>query len=44
MTQGLNAKSLDIPSPRWGISFGNLKGLTGLRFNFRDSQVWRVIR
>lgn len=42
MTQGLNAQSLDIPSRRWGVSFGNSKEFTGLRFNFRDSQVRRV--
>jgi hypothetical protein len=33
------AQSLDIPSKRWGLSFGNSKEFTGLRFNFRDSQV-----
>ncbi len=42
MTSGLNAESLDIPSRRWGISFGNSKDFTGLRFNIRDSQVRRV--
>ena len=35
-------QSLDIPSKTWGISFGNSKSFTGLRFNFRDSQVQRV--
>ena len=36
------AQSLDIPSHHWGLSFGNSKNFTGLRFNFRDSQVERV--
>jgi hypothetical protein len=38
----LYAQSLDIPSKTWGISFGNSKSFTGLRFNFRDYQVERV--
>ena len=38
----LFAQSLDIPSERWGLSFGNSKEFTGLRFNFRDSRVRRV--
>ena len=28
---------MDIPSKRWGVSFGNSKEFTGLRFNFRDA-------
>ena len=36
------AQSLDIPSHGWGLSFGNSKEFTGLRFNFRDSQVKRI--
>lgn len=35
-------QSLDIPSKTWGISFGNSKNFSGLRFNFRDSQVGRI--
>ena len=35
-------QSLDIPSKTWGISFGNSKSFTGLRFNFRDGGVGRV--
>jgi len=38
----LLSQSLDIPSKKWGISFGNSKKFTGLRFNFRDSQVCRI--
>jgi len=38
----LAAESLDIPSSRWGISFGNSKNFTGLRFNFRDRGVERI--
>ena len=33
------AQSLDFPSKTWGLSFGNSKEFSGLRFNFRDSQV-----
>jgi hypothetical protein len=38
----LAGQSLDFPSKRWGISFGNSKEFTGLRFNFRDEQVRRI--
>ena len=38
----LVAQSLDFPSKSWGISFGNSKTFTGLRFNFRDSQVKKI--
>ena len=38
----LFAQSLDVPSEKWGLSFGNSKEFTGLRFNFRDSRVRRV--
>jgi len=38
----LKAQSLDFPSKEWGISFGNSKNFTGLRFNFRDSQVREI--
>ena len=38
----LLAQSLDIPSKKWGVSFGNSKDWNGLRFNFRDSRVRRV--
>lgn len=38
----LAAQSLDIPSPRWGLSFGNSRDFTGLRFNFRDRNVVRL--
>jgi len=43
MGRGLaGAQSLDIPSKRWGLSFGNSSEFTGLRFNFRDSRVKRI--
>jgi len=38
----IQARSLDIPSQHWGLSFGNSTEFTGLRFNFRDSGVNRV--
>ena len=38
----LHAQSLDIPSKKWGISFGNSRRFTGLRFNFRDSRVDKI--
>ncbi len=36
------AQSLNIPTKKWGLSFGNSKEFTGLRFNFRDSRVRRI--
>ncbi len=38
----LTAQSFDIPSKHWGISFGNSKNFSGLRFNFRDRDVDRI--
>jgi hypothetical protein len=38
----LAAQSLDIPSKKWGLSIGNSKKFTGLRFNFRDRGVQRI--
>jgi len=38
----VSAQSLDIPSERWGISFGNSKNFSGLRFNFRDGGVEHI--
>ena len=38
----LFAQSLDIPVKGYGISFGNSKKFTGLRFNFRDKRVDRI--
>ena len=35
-------QSLNVPAKTWGLSFGNSKEFTGLRFNFRDSRVSRV--
>jgi hypothetical protein len=35
-------QSLNIPAAKWGISFGNSKEFSGLRFNFRDSQVRKI--
>ena len=35
-------QSLDIPSKKWGLSLGNSREFTGLRFNFRDSRVRRI--
>lgn len=40
--RALHAQSVDIPSKTWGVSFGNSKSFTGLRFNFRDHRVERV--
>ena len=39
----LYAQGLNIPTGRWGIGFGNSKRFTGLRFNFRDSRVEKII-
>ena len=36
------ASSLDIPIKGYGISFGNSRNFSGLRFNLTDSQVERV--
>lgn len=36
------AKSLDIPSKHWGISFGNSTEFTGLRFNILDKNIDRI--
>ena len=36
------AQSLDIPSHKFGISFGNSQTFTGLRFNYRDHQVDKI--
>jgi len=38
----LSGQSLDFPAKNWGISFGNSKEFSGLRFNFRDSRVQRI--
>jgi hypothetical protein len=38
----LFSQSFDFPSKKWGISFGNSKEFTGLRFNFQDRQVRRI--
>jgi hypothetical protein len=38
----LVAGSLDFPSSRWGVSFGNSRNFTGLRFNFRDQDVEHI--
>jgi hypothetical protein len=38
-----SAQSLDIPAKTWGLSIGNSREFTGLRFNFRDSRVRRVV-
>ncbi len=38
----LSGQSLDFPSKKWGISFGNSREFSGLRFNFRDSGVRRI--
>lgn len=35
-------QSLDIPVKGFGLSFGNSKNFTGLRFNFRDKDVERI--
>jgi hypothetical protein len=38
----VQAQSLNIPSKKWGISFGNSKEFTGLRFNIQDDGVRKV--
>lgn len=38
----LHAQSLDIPTNKFGISFGNSKNFTGLRFNFQDKEVEKI--
>jgi len=38
----IQAQSLDIPSKKWGISFGNSKKFTGLRFNIQDDGVRKI--
>lgn len=38
----IHAQSLNFPAKKWGISFGNSKEFTGLRFNFQDSKVERI--
>ena len=38
----LAAQGLNVPAKTWGVSFGNSKTFTGLRFNFRDSRVKRI--
>ena len=40
--QALFGQSFDIPNKKWGLSFGNSSEFTGLRFNFRDSQVRHI--
>lgn len=41
-TPKANAQSLDIPSSRFGISFGNSANFTGLRINWADKQVEHI--
>jgi hypothetical protein len=38
----VHAQSLDIPVEGYGISFGNSKNFTGLRFNLLDSDVEKI--
>ena len=40
--RALLGQSFDIPNKKWGLSFGNSAEFTGLRFNFRDSQVRHI--
>jgi len=42
ISSSIIAQSLDIPSSKGGISFGNSKYFNGLRFNFRDSEVDKI--
>lgn len=35
-------QSLNFPAKTWGISIGNSKEFSGLRFNFRDSRVRKI--
>ena len=41
-TPVVHAQSLDIPIKGYGISFGNSKNFTGLRFNWADSGVEQI--
>lgn len=34
--------SLDVPTDRWGISFGNSTRFNGLRINFRDDRLRKI--
>ncbi|MBD3414088.1 MAG: hypothetical protein GF421_06640 [Candidatus Aminicenantes bacterium] len=38
----IQGQSLDIPTKKWGISFGNSKEFTGLRFNIQDHGVQQI--
>ena len=38
----LSAQSLNIPSKHYGLSIGNSKEFTGVRFNFRDNHVKEI--
>src|SRR5512136_1909064 len=38
----LAAQGLNFPAKTWGVSFGNSKNFTGLRFNFRDDRVQKI--
>jgi hypothetical protein len=38
----LHAQSLDIPTSKYGISFGNSKNFDGLRLNFQDKEVEKI--
>lgn len=40
--EGGNGKSLNLPSDKYGISFGNSQEFTGLRINFRDRNVRKI--
>ena len=38
----ISAQSFDIPSSRWGLSFGNSEKFNGLRINWRDKNVEQI--
>jgi hypothetical protein len=40
---GLFAQGFGIPSKHGGIGFGNLKKFTGLRFNYKDHDVEKIV-
>jgi hypothetical protein len=39
---GIYSQSLDIPAKGYGLSFGNSKNFSGIRFNFRDRHVEEI--
>ncbi len=42
LTTEIFSQSLNLPARNWGLSFGNSKNFTGVRFNFRDRNVEKI--